>query len=96
MTRNMVRSTVTWSVPLERCFSTPAECVALQEEWDAHENVLHVLDLDGSAVHTESPLGRFMMSVLESAQTLVLLRDGVEVLRETVRLDPTGRTLVRL
>jgi DNA invertase Pin-like site-specific DNA recombinase len=55
---------------LERCFSTPAECVALEEEWQAHEIVLHVLDLDGTVVHTAEPLGKFMLSVLESAQTM--------------------------
>lgn len=55
---------------LERAFSSVSECLALEREWESLGHVLHVVDLDGNSVHTQSGLGRFMISVLSSAQTM--------------------------
>lgn len=64
------RGTAVLVLHLEAAFSAASECAALIEEWDGHGISLHVLDLDGTAVSTDTPLGRFMISVLESAQSM--------------------------
>lgn len=68
--RDDARGAAVLVLHLEGAFSAASECVALIEEWDGHGITLHVLDLDGTAVSTDSPVGRLVLSVLESAQTM--------------------------
>ena len=70
MRREDARGTAVLVLHLEAAFSAASECAALIEEWDGHGVALHVLDLDGTSIATDTPLGRLMISVLESAQTM--------------------------
>lgn len=55
-------------VHLERLFSSAAECVDSCEALEPQGTVLHVLDLEGSAISTDSPAGQMMLAVLRSAR----------------------------
>jgi site-specific DNA recombinase len=57
-------------VRLERLFSSAAECVDCVDALAPQGTVLHVLDLEGSAISTGSPAGRTMMAVLRSARDM--------------------------
>jgi site-specific DNA recombinase len=57
-------------VHLERLFSSAAECVDCCEALAPQGTVLHVLDLEGSAISTNSPAGRMMLAVLRSARDM--------------------------
>ncbi|MEZ6189212.1 MAG: recombinase family protein [Planctomycetota bacterium] len=61
---------------LERAFSSVSECLALEREWEGRGHALHVVDLDGTSLHTGTGLGRFMLSVLTSAQTMEASAQG--------------------
>ncbi|MCA8920571.1 MAG: recombinase family protein [Planctomycetes bacterium] len=70
---------------LERAFASVSECLALEREWEGRGHVLHVADLDGTSVHTQSGLGRFMLSVLSSAQTMEASGRGLARLKHPRR-----------
>ncbi len=55
---------------LDRLFCSAAECVEYCDAFGPQETILHVLDLDGSAVSTGSPSGRLMLSILRAARDM--------------------------
>ncbi|RMG15536.1 MAG: recombinase family protein [Planctomycetota bacterium] len=57
-------------VRLERLFSSAAECVDFHEAFEQQATVLHVLDLDGSAVASDSAAGHLMLAVLRAARDM--------------------------
>jgi DNA invertase Pin-like site-specific DNA recombinase len=57
-------------VRLERLFSSAAECMEFNELFASQETVLHVLDLDGSAVSSNSAAGHLMLAVLRAARDM--------------------------
>ena len=52
---------------LDRGFRNAGDCLATVEEWDRKGVALHVVDLGGNAIDTQSAAGRFMLVVLAGA-----------------------------
>lgn len=55
---------------LERLFSSATECVEYLNDWKPQGVVLHVLDLEGSTVSSDSPAGALMLAVLRAARDM--------------------------
>lgn len=55
---------------LERLFSSATECVETLQGWESEGIVLHVLDLAGSTITSNSPAGAMMMAVLRAARDM--------------------------
>ena len=52
---------------LDRGFRNAGDCLATVEAWDRKGIALHVIDLGGNAIDTQSAAGRFMLVVLAGA-----------------------------
>jgi len=51
-------------VKLDRAFRNTVDCLSVASEWEKREVGLHILDLGGNAVDTQSASGRFVLTVL--------------------------------
>ena len=49
---------------LDRMFRNAGDCLATVERWDRRGVSLHILDLGGNAIDTQSAAGRFMLVVM--------------------------------
>jgi site-specific DNA recombinase len=81
-------------IKLDRLFRDTADALATVGDWDRRDVGLHVLDLGGSAVDTQSASGRFMLTVLaaigEMERGQVRERTAAALERKRVRGEKTG------
>jgi DNA invertase Pin-like site-specific DNA recombinase len=49
---------------LDRLFRNAADCLATVENWTKRGYVLHLLDVAGNSIDTNSPAGKFMITIL--------------------------------
>jgi DNA invertase Pin-like site-specific DNA recombinase len=54
-------------VKLDRAFRNTVDCLQSVEEWRKYGVALHIIDLGGNSVDSESPAGKFMLTVLAAA-----------------------------
>jgi len=54
-------------VKLDRAFRNTVDCLQTIGAWEKQGIALHIVDLGGSSVDTNSPTGRFMLTVLAAA-----------------------------
>ena len=81
-------------IKLDRLFRNTMDALATVTEWDKRGVGLHVLDLGGSAVDTQSASGRFMLTVLaaigEMERGQVRERTAAALERKRERGEKTG------
>jgi site-specific DNA recombinase len=54
-------------VKLDRAFRNTVDCLQTVESWEKTGVALHIIDLGGNSVDTNSPAGKFMLTVLAAA-----------------------------
>jgi DNA invertase Pin-like site-specific DNA recombinase len=52
---------------LDRAFRNTVDSLQTVEDWERRGVALHIIDLGGNSIDTESPAGRFMLTVLSAA-----------------------------
>ena len=82
------------AVKLDRLFRDTHDCLGVVNEWDRRGVGLHVVDLGGNAVDTQSAAGRFMLTVLagvaEMERGQVRERTAAALERKRARGEKTG------
>jgi DNA invertase Pin-like site-specific DNA recombinase len=52
---------------LDRAFRNTVDCLQTVEDWERRGVALHIIDLGGNSIDSQSPAGRFMLTVLSAA-----------------------------
>jgi len=82
------------AVKLDRLFRDTADCLTTAERWNKRGVGLHVLDMGGAAIDTQSAAGKFMFTVLAAAaemeRGLVKERTRAAMGRKRQRGEKTG------
>jgi len=74
---------------LDRGFRNVVDCLSTVDQWHAVNVGLHIIDLGGSSVDTQSPMGRFMLTVLAAAAEMEkgMIRDRCNVGRRARKAE---------